>query len=173
MTLPPITACVGLKLGVLSSNAVYHFGTSGLSVAVVTGLTHPLDVLKVRLQMQLVCSLWVLRLGLYEPSTYACDWAFGSTNIFFKITSGGFGGSFAIALMNPIEVLKRERTRTNQYGFFSSKNYDTRRGLGLAMARAAALTASQLATNDEYKRILVRWTPLEEGFNLHLFYLFT
>lgn len=36
------------------SGALYHFGTSGVSVAVATGLTHPLDVLKVRLQMQLV-----------------------------------------------------------------------------------------------------------------------
>ncbi|KAL5576617.1 hypothetical protein UlMin_018316 [Ulmus minor] len=77
-----------------------------------------------------------LRLGLYEPSKYACDWAFGSTNIFFKIASGGFAGSFATALTNSIEVLK---------------------GLRPAMAKAAALT------------ILVRWTRLEEGFNLHLF----
>lgn len=33
---------------------MYHFGTSGISVAAATGITHPLDVLKVRLQMQLV-----------------------------------------------------------------------------------------------------------------------
>ncbi|KAL5565261.1 hypothetical protein UlMin_028425 [Ulmus minor] len=69
-----------------------------------------------------------LRLGLYEPSKYACDWAFGSTNIFFNIASGGFAGSFTTALTNLIEVLK---------------------GLGPAMAKAAALTASQLATYDE------------------------
>ncbi|KAL5542940.1 hypothetical protein UlMin_010650 [Ulmus minor] len=88
-----------------------------------------------------------LRLGLYEPSKYACDWAFGSTNIFFKIASDGFAGSFATALTNPIVVLK---------------------GLGPNMAKATALTASQLATYDESKRILVRWTRFEEGFNLHL-----
>ncbi|XP_020101937.1 mitochondrial substrate carrier family protein ucpB [Ananas comosus] len=33
--------------------AVYHFSTSGAAVAVATAITHPLDVLKVRLQMQL------------------------------------------------------------------------------------------------------------------------
>lgn len=47
-----------------------------------------------------------LRLGLYEPSKYACDWAFGSTNIFFKIASGLFAGAIATALTNPVEVLK-------------------------------------------------------------------
>ncbi|XAR61272.1 hypothetical protein NMG60_11034920 [Bertholletia excelsa] len=41
------------------------------------------------------------------------------------------------------------------------------KGVGPAMARAAALTASQLATYDESKRILIRWTPLQEGFYLH------
>ena len=35
---------VGLKLGVLPSNVVYHFGTSGLSIAFETGLTHPLGI---------------------------------------------------------------------------------------------------------------------------------
>lgn len=47
-----------------------------------------------------------LRLGLYEPSKYACDWAFGSNNIFVKIASGGFAGALATALTNPAEVLK-------------------------------------------------------------------
>lgn len=36
------------------STVFNHFATSGLSVAVATSITHPLDVLKVRLQMQLV-----------------------------------------------------------------------------------------------------------------------
>ncbi|KAL5561582.1 hypothetical protein UlMin_031329 [Ulmus minor] len=204
-----------LNWAVSPSNAVYHFGTSGLSVAVATGLTHPLDVLKVRLQMQLVGqrgpltgmgqvfvqvlknegpkSLYLgltpaltrsvlyggLRLGLYEPSKYACDWAFGSTNIFFKIASGGFAGSFATALTNPIEVLK-VRLQMNPDAKRRGPMQELRKiiseegiralwkGLGPAMARAAALTASQLATYDESKRILVRWTRLEEGFNLHL-----
>lgn len=47
-----------------------------------------------------------LRLGLYEPSKYACEWAFGSTNIFFKIACGAFSGATATALTNPTEVLK-------------------------------------------------------------------
>ncbi|GER26501.1 mitochondrial carrier protein [Striga asiatica] len=42
------------KWGVSPSDVFYHFGTSGISVATATGVTHPLDVLKVRLQMQLV-----------------------------------------------------------------------------------------------------------------------
>lgn len=42
------------------------------------------------------------------------------------------------------------------------------KGVGPAMARAAALTASQLATYDETKQVLIRWTPLDEGFHLHL-----
>lgn len=42
------------KWGVSASHVVYHFGTSGISVAAATAITHPLDVLKVRLQMQLV-----------------------------------------------------------------------------------------------------------------------
>ena len=47
-----------------------------------------------------------LRLGLYEPSKYACDLAFGSTNVFVKIASGIFAGAISTALTNPIEVLK-------------------------------------------------------------------
>ncbi|GAV79071.1 Mito_carr domain-containing protein [Cephalotus follicularis] len=196
------------------SNFFYHFGTSGLSVATATGVTHPLDVLKVRLQMQLAGqrgpligmgqlfmkllenegprSLYLgltpaltrsvlyggLRLGLYEPSKYACDWAFGSTNIFVKIASGAYSGAIATALTNPVEVLKvRLQMNPNLRG---GPMEETRRiiseegiralwkGVGPAMARAAALTASQLATYDETKRILIRLTPLEEGFHLHL-----
>ncbi|KVH94462.1 Mitochondrial carrier domain-containing protein [Cynara cardunculus var. scolymus] len=36
------------------SKVASHFGTSGAAVAAATGITHPLDVLKVRLQMQFV-----------------------------------------------------------------------------------------------------------------------
>ncbi|KAI9118952.1 hypothetical protein K1719_009627 [Acacia pycnantha] len=43
-----------LSWAVSPSTAFNHFGTSGGSVAVATAITHPLDVLKVRLQMQLV-----------------------------------------------------------------------------------------------------------------------
>ncbi|KAJ0113311.1 hypothetical protein Patl1_01111 [Pistacia atlantica] len=191
-----------------------HFGTSGLAVAVSTGVTHPLDVLKVRLQMQLVGqrgpltgmgqlfvqmlknegpkSLYLgltpalarsllyggLRLGLYEPSKYACDWAFGSTNILVKIASGAFSGATATALTNPTEVLKvRLQMSSNtslgpiaeMQRLISEEGIRALwKGVGPATARAAALTASQLATYDESKRILIRWTPLEEGFHLHL-----
>lgn len=182
------------------SHIVYHFGTSGLAVAVATAVTHPLDVLKVRLQMQFVGqkgpltgmgrlflqvlkkegpkALYLgltpaltrsvlyggLRLGLYEPSKYACDWAFGSTNILVKIASGGFAGATATALTNPTEVLK-VRLQMNSSMKQSGSIAEMQRliseegiralwkGVGPAMARAAALTASQLATYDESKRV--------------------
>ncbi|XVE77702.1 hypothetical protein DITRI_Ditri13aG0084200 [Diplodiscus trichospermus] len=197
------------------SGALYHFGTSGIAVAVATGFTHPLDVLKVRLQMQLVGqrgpligmgplfiqvlknegpkSLYLgltpsltrslvyggLRFGLYEPSKYACDWAFGSNNIFTKIASGAFAGAISTASTNPMEVVK---VRLQMNSDFRKRGpiAEIRRivseegigalwkGAGPASVRAAALTASQLATYDETKRKLVKWTPLEEGFYLHL-----
>ncbi|XP_015575657.1 mitochondrial substrate carrier family protein ucpB isoform X3 [Ricinus communis] len=197
------------------SKVFYHFATSGASVAVATGFTHPLDVLKVRLQMQLVGqrgpligmgSLFVqvlknegpkalylgltpaltrsllyggLRLGLYEPSKYACNLVFGSSNIFVKIASGAFAGAIATALTNPVEVLKvRLQMNTNriQVGPIAEMRKIVSeegiralwKGVGPATARAAALTASQLATYDETKRVLVRWTPMEEGIYLHL-----
>ncbi|XP_057487344.1 uncharacterized protein LOC130773425 isoform X1 [Actinidia eriantha] len=225
------------KWGFSASDVVYHFGTSGISVAAATGVTHPLDVLKVRLQMQLIGqrgpltgmgrlfvqlvksegprSLYLgltpafmrsvlyggLRLGLYEPSKYVCKMAFESSNVLVKIASGAFSGAIATALTNPAEVLKvcrfrafSERFRTCHTSCFSfsqvrlQMNPNLRRGaigelrriaseegitalwkgVGPAMTRAAALTASQLATYDESKRILMRLTPLEEGFYLHL-----
>ncbi|KDP21547.1 hypothetical protein JCGZ_22018 [Jatropha curcas] len=197
------------------SKVFYHFATSGTSVAAATGVTHPLDVLKVRLQMQLVGQrgpltgmggVFVhvlknegpkalyqgltpaltrsilyggLRLGLYEPSKHACDLVFGSTNILVKIASGAFAGAIATALTNPIEVLK-VRLQMNKNQSQGGPIAEMRKivseegiralwkGVGPAMARAAALTASQLATYDETKRVLIRWTPLEEGFHLHL-----
>ncbi|KAK4558550.1 hypothetical protein RGQ29_008041 [Quercus rubra] len=196
------------------SHLCYHFGTSGLSIAVATGVTHPLDVLKVRLQMQLVGqrgpltgmgnllvhilknegprSMYLglapaltrsvvyggLRLGLYEPSKYVCEQVFGSTNIFFKIASGAFAGGFATALTNPVEVVK-VRLQMNP-NLRRGPIIELRRivseegiralwkGVGPAMTRAASMTASQLSTYDESKRILIRWSPLEEGFHLHL-----
>lgn len=62
-----------------------------------------------------------LRLGLYEPSKYACNWAFGSNNVFVKIGSAGFGGAIATALTNPVEVLKVMppcKTFLNLFSFF-------------------------------------------------------
>ncbi|GLU03435.1 hypothetical protein SLE2022_206360 [Rubroshorea leprosula] len=197
------------------STVFYHFGTSGLSVAVATAVTHPLDVLKVRLQMQLVGqrgplkgmgqlfvhilknegpkSMYLgltpaltrsvlyggLRLGLYEPSKNASQWAFGSTNILVKIASGAFAGAISTALTNPAEVLKvhlqmnsgsRQRGMVAELRRIVSKEGISAlwKGVGPAMARAAALTSSQLATYDESKLLLMKWTPLEEGFYLHL-----
>ncbi|KAJ6723511.1 MITOCHONDRIAL SUBSTRATE CARRIER FAMILY PROTEIN UCPB [Salix koriyanagi] len=202
------------KWPVSSSQIVSHFGTSGLSVAAATAITHPLDVLKVRLQMQLVGqrgpltgmgqvaaqvlkkegpkALYLgmmpalirsvlyggLRLGLYEPSKYACNLAFGSSNILLKIASGAFSGAVATALTNPVEVLKvrlqmnanqRRGSMAEMHTIVSEEGIRALwKGVGPAMARAAALTASQLATYDETKQVLIRWTPLDEGFHLHL-----
>ncbi|XP_054800264.1 uncharacterized protein LOC129304577 [Prosopis cineraria] len=205
-----------LSWAVSPSTAFNHFGASGVSVAVATAITHPLDVLKVRLQMQLIGqrgplsgmgqlflrvlknegprSLYLgltpsltrsvvyggLRLGLYEPSKHACDLAFGSTNVLVKIASGAFSGAFATALTNPMEVLK-VRLQMNPDKRKGGPLLELRRtiseegikglwkGVGPAMVRAASLTASQLAAYDETKQILIKRTPLEEGFHLHLF----
>ncbi|EOA21496.1 hypothetical protein CARUB_v10001892mg [Capsella rubella] len=194
------------------SKVVSHFGTSGVSVALATGVTHPLDVLKVRLQMQHVGqrgpligmtetflqliknegprSLYLgltpaltrsvlyggLRLGLYEPTKFSFDWAFGSTNVLVKIASGAFAGAFSTALTNPVEVVKvRLQMNPNAVAIAEVREIVSKEGIGAlwkgvgpAMVRAAALTASQLATYDEAKRILVKQTSLQEGFHLHL-----
>ncbi|CAN6846158.1 unnamed protein product [Brassica oleracea] len=187
-----------------------HFGTSGLSVALATGVTHPLDVLKVRLQMQHVGlgqrgpvigmtgiflqlrknegprSLYLgltpaltrsvlyggLRLGLYEPTKVSFDWAFGSTTVLVKIASRAFAGAFSTALTNPVEVVKvRLQMNPNAVPMAQVREIVSKGGIGAlwkgfgpAMVRSAALTASQLATYDETKRILVTQTSLEEGF---------
>nr|GMD13027.1 mitochondrial substrate carrier family protein ucpB [Ipomoea batatas] len=202
------------KWGVSASDVAYHFGTSGISVAAATAITHPLDVLKVRLQMQLVGqrgpltgmgklsahvvrneglgSLYRglspalmrsilyggLRLGLYEPSKYVAEMTFESSNIIVKIASGAFSGAVATALTNPVEVLKvrlQMNTKSNRGPIRELQKIASRegalalwKGVGPAMARAAALTASQLATYDESKRVLLKWTSLEEGLYLHL-----
>ncbi|KAJ0975642.1 hypothetical protein J5N97_017607 [Dioscorea zingiberensis] len=196
------------------SYAVHHFGTSGAAVVVATGVTHPLDVLKVRLQMQLAGqrghligmgelfgkivkiegpgALYLglapaltrsllyggLRLSLYEPCKYISDFVFGSTNIFVKIASGTFSGAIATAITNPTEVLKvrlqmNSNSRRGPIGeirkILSEEGLKALwKGVGPAMARAGALTGSQLATYDESKQALLRWTHLEEGFHLHL-----
>ncbi|XP_058082676.1 uncharacterized protein LOC131230739 isoform X2 [Magnolia sinica] len=214
----PITGHVMDKMehrsAISVSYAVYHLSTSGIAVSTATAVTHPLDVLKVRLQMQLIGqkgpltgmgklfaqtmktegprALYLglgpsltrsviyggLRLGLYEPCKYVCDLTFGSTNILVKIASGAFSGAIATALTNPMEVLKvRLQMNSNlgrgsaireMRGIASEEGIKGLwKGVGPAMARAAALTASQLATYDESKQALIRWTRLEEGFYLH------
>ncbi|XP_038981183.1 mitochondrial substrate carrier family protein ucpB isoform X2 [Phoenix dactylifera] len=196
------------------SYALYHFSTSGAAVAVATAVTHPLDVLKVRLQMQLAGqrgnlvgmgelsaqiiksegprALYLglgpaltrsvlyggLRLGLYEPCKYICDYMFGSTNFLVKVASGAFSGAIATSLTNPTEVLKvRLQMNSNarrgpireMHKIVSKEGIRALwKGVGPAMARAGCLTASQMATYDESKEALLKWTPLEEGFHLHL-----
>ncbi|XXG80715.1 hypothetical protein AAC387_Pa09g1517 [Persea americana] len=202
------------QAAVTVSYVVYHFSTSSIAVAMATGFTHPLDVLKVRLQMQLVgergpltgmgklfaqiikneghSALYLgfapalirsilyggLRLSLYEPTKYACDLTFGSTNFLVKIASGAFSGAFATALTNPMEVLKvrlqmssnmRRGAVREMYKIVSEEGVKALwKGVGPAMTRAASLTSSQLASYDESKQALIRWTRLEEGFYLHL-----
>ncbi|KAM1857181.1 hypothetical protein ACFX14_007316 [Malus domestica] len=102
-----------------------------------------------------------LRLGLYEPSKYTCNWAFGSANLFAKIGSVGFGEAIVTALTNPVEVLKvrlQMNLNLSQMGdlhrIVAEKGVAALwKGVGPAMARAATLTASQLATYDETKRV--------------------
>ncbi|XBH90258.1 mitochondrial substrate carrier family protein ucpB [Triticum urartu] len=193
--------------------ALYQFGTSGAAVAVATAVTHPLDVIKIRLQMQLAGqrgnlvgmgaiftqmveregprSLYLgfapaltrsliyggLRLGLYEPCKHVCSYAFGSTNFAFKFASGVVAGALATALTNPMEVLKvRSQMSTSRIStigvtreIVSEEGVKALwKGVGPAMVRAGCLTASQMATYDEAKQVLLMWTPLEEGFQLHL-----
>nr|GMD17082.1 mitochondrial substrate carrier family protein ucpB [Ipomoea batatas] len=119
-----------------------------------------------------------LRLGLYEPSKYVAEMTFESSNIIVKIASGAFSGAVATALTNPVEVLKvrlQMNTKSNRGPIRELQKIASRegalalwKGVGPAMARAAALTASQLATYDESKRVLLKWTSLEEGLYLHL-----
>jgi len=120
-----------------------------------------------------------LRLGLYEPCKHVCSYAFGSTNFAFKFASGIIAGALATALTNPMEVLKvRLQMSTSSTSTIGEMRKVLAqeglkalwKGVGPAMARAGCLTASQMATYDESKQALMKWTPLEEGFQLHLMY---
>ncbi|KAG0501459.1 hypothetical protein HPP92_001531 [Vanilla planifolia] len=199
-------------MGQIIAACCLPFLLNGELFAVATAVTHPLDVLKVRLQTQLVGQrgplvgmaeifekivevegargLYLglmpaltrsvlyggLRLGLYEPCKYFCDLMFGSTNFFIKIASGAVSGALATALTNPMEVLKVRLQMNSKRGMIremrkisSDEGFKALwKGVGPAMARASALTASQLATYDESKQVLLRWKKLEEGFHLHL-----
>ncbi|KAK1361326.1 hypothetical protein POM88_045800 [Heracleum sosnowskyi] len=104
-----------------------------------------------------------LHLGLYEPSKYVCDLAFESNNILMKIASGAFSGALATALTNPSE---RTNRGVAENIFNGGNDYSLE---GSWSCNGAALTASQLATYDESKQVLTRWTRREEGFYLHLF----
>ncbi|KAK6940905.1 Mitochondrial substrate/solute carrier [Dillenia turbinata] len=145
------------------STVVYHFGTSGIAVAAATAITHPLGPgsLYLGLMPALTRSILYggLRLGLYEPSKYISEQVFRSTNIFVKIASRAFSGAVATALTNPVEVLKvrlQMNPKMNRGAFQEMRSIAAEegvkalwKGVGPAMTRAAALTASQLATYDE------------------------
>ncbi|KAL8530792.1 hypothetical protein ACS0TY_007724 [Phlomoides rotata] len=119
-----------------------------------------------------------LRLGLYQPSKYVCEMAFESPNVLMKIASGAFSGAVATALTNPMEVLKvrlQMKSKITRGSIQELQKIASEegvvalwKGVGPAMTRAAALTASQLVTYDESKQVLMRWTTLQEGFYLHL-----
>ncbi|KAL3827876.1 hypothetical protein ACJIZ3_016678 [Penstemon smallii] len=123
------------KWGVSPSHVFYHFGTSGMSVAAATAITHPLDVLKVRLQMQLV--------GQRGPLV-------GMVRLQMNTKT----------VSRPIQELHKIASEEGVRALW--------KGVGPAMARASALTATQLVTYDESKQVLTRWTSLQEGFYLHL-----
>uniref|UniRef100_A0ACD5Y5L4 Uncharacterized protein n=1 Tax=Avena sativa TaxID=4498 RepID=A0ACD5Y5L4_AVESA len=110
-----------------------------------------------------------LRLGLYEPCKHVCSYAFGSTNFAFKFASGVVAGALATTLTNPMEVLKvRSQMSTSRISTIGMMRKIVAeeglkalwKGVGPAMVRAGCLTASQMA--------LLKLTPLEEGFQLHL-----
>ncbi|KAG6383636.1 hypothetical protein SASPL_156602 [Salvia splendens] len=154
------------KWGVSSSDVLYHFGTIGMSVASTTGQismqvvkSEGLRVLYLGLTPALMRSVLYggLRLGLY--SKYVCELAFESHNVLMKIASGAFSGAVATALTNPVEVLKMRGTNSRgpiqELQKIASEEGMAAlwKGLGPAMTRAAALTASQLATCDESKQV--------------------
>ncbi|GJM95517.1 hypothetical protein PR202_ga12261 [Eleusine coracana subsp. coracana] len=132
--------------------ALYHFGTSGAAVAAATAVTHPL--------------------GQLPALALMLSYAFGSTNFAFKCASGIIAGALATALTNPMEVLK---VRLQMSTSSTSTLGEVRKvlaqeglkalwkGVGPAMARAGCLTASQVATYDEAKQALLKWTPFEEA----------
>ncbi|MCO5570549.1 hypothetical protein L7F22_024273 [Adiantum nelumboides] len=198
-----------------TKDIVNHFSTSGASVCVATAATHPLDVVKVRLQLEHVgqrasssgmAQKWLnmvqsegpqslykgvvpalmrsamyggLRLGLYEPCKGALNWVVDSSNIVTKVTAGALSGAIATATTNPLEVLKVRmqvsRSVSNGKLIGEIRSMMAReglsglwRGVGPSMARASALTASQLATYDESKQIIKHWMLVEEGFWLHI-----
>ncbi|MCO5577296.1 hypothetical protein L7F22_031123 [Adiantum nelumboides] len=182
-----------------TKDIVNHFSTSGASVCVATAATHPLDVVKVRLQLEHVgqrasssgmAQKWLnmvqsegpqslykgivpalirsamyggLRLGLYEPCKGALSRVVDSSNIVTKVTAGALSGAIATATTNPLEVLKVRmqvsRSVSNGKLIGEIRSMMAReglsglwRGVGPSMARASALTASQLATYDESKQ---------------------
>ncbi|XP_057826204.1 uncharacterized protein LOC131037955 isoform X3 [Cryptomeria japonica] len=158
------------------SKIIRQISTSGIAVAVATAVTHPIGLAPALLRSFVYGGL---RLGLYEPCKYVSDAAFGYTGIMTNFASGAFSGALATALTNPTEILKIRLQMKKGSGSKGSVHELSHivategitglwKGVGPAMTRAAALTASQLATYDESKQVLTRWTSLKEGFFLHL-----
>ncbi|KAL6511368.1 hypothetical protein OROHE_020450 [Orobanche hederae] len=92
-----------------------------------------------------------------------------------KIASGAFSSTVATTLTNPVEVTVADEKNDSREPMQELHKIASEegvaalwKGVGPAMTRAAALTASQLATYDESKQILMKWTSLQEGFYLHL-----
>ncbi|XP_028555284.1 mitochondrial substrate carrier family protein ucpB isoform X3 [Dendrobium catenatum] len=163
--------------------ALCHFSTSGGAVAVATAFTHPLDVVKVRLQMQLLGQRGPL-VGMGETFGRIIK-VEGVRGLYLGLVpaltrstlyGGAFSGALATALTNPMEVLKVRLQMNSRRGLtgeihkiISEEGFRALwKGVGPAMTRAGALTASQLVTYDESKQALLKWTHLEEGFHLHL-----
>ncbi|KAH6767212.1 Mitochondrial substrate carrier family protein [Perilla frutescens var. hirtella] len=97
-----------------------------------------------------------------------------SPNILMKIVAGAFFGAVATAATNPVEVLKMGRLTTKgsiqEFQKIASEEGVTAfwKGARPEMTRDALFTASQLATYDENKMFVIRWTSLKDGFFLHL-----
>ncbi|WOL18565.1 mitochondrial substrate carrier family protein ucpB isoform X1 [Canna indica] len=162
---------------------VYHFSTSGVAVALATAVTHPLDVVKVRLQMQLAGQRGhLVGMGTIFAHMVKNE---GPGSLYLGLgpaltRSLIYGGLRLVAtgLTNPMEVLKvrLQMESSSQSGplreirrIVSVEGMRALwKGVGPAIARASCLTASQLATYDESKQVLLKYTSLEEGLHLHL-----
>ncbi|XP_012832868.1 PREDICTED: mitochondrial substrate carrier family protein ucpB isoform X3 [Erythranthe guttata] len=147
------------KWGVSPSDVFYHFGTSGMSVAAATAVTHPLDVLKVRLQMQRIGQRGPL-IGMGKLSMEVVK-SEGPRSLYLGLTP---------ALMRLQMNTKVKSGPVQEFRKIASEEGVAAlwKGVGPAMTRAAALTASQLATYDESKLALMKCTSMREGFYLHL-----
>ncbi|KAI5075466.1 hypothetical protein GOP47_0009542 [Adiantum capillus-veneris] len=174
-----------------TKDIVHHFSTSGASVCVATAATHPLDVVKVRLQLEHV-GLRASSSGMTQKLLDMVQ-SEGTRSLYKGIgpallRSALYGGlrlglyepcAIATAATNPMEVLKvrmqvsRNVSDGNMVRAIRSMIATEGlrglwRGIGPSMTRASALTASQLATYDESKQIIKHWMMLEEGFWLHI-----
>ncbi|DAZ92883.1 TPA: hypothetical protein N0F65_011717 [Lagenidium giganteum] len=105
-----------------------------------------------------------------------------STPLHIKILSGATSGAVGSALANPMDLVKvrmqgdRSGLRYNNSFLFACRDIYQHdgvikgfyRGVGPTTLRAMVLTATQLASYDHMKAVLVDATPLEEGFAVHI-----